>query len=410
MLDLAVALETQIKEKAEKNLTENQKIFLRFLNRGKPPCDYGRQLLEKDGDRLNAIFQDKIIPPKEIEIQPSSKCNLKCRHCFGKALTSGTLEDKISEEEIDIIANRINDFSENGFRAGETIKLCGTTGEPLVNPASLYSIKSFKAINRKVVFFTNGLWLDKKYKGRLYLEYILEADSLRLSLDAGSEETFTRLKGRKGFNRIINNLKVLLQKRAHQKSNLDVTIGYVVGRENYHDIIQATQIMKNLRVDEIRFRVDFTDPEGIHKLSEVITKNIEKAKQLQTAKFKVNSVYSKQDIEEESIFHAYNGLCFNQHFWACIGPNAELYACGHRTYLGVESYGSLLEHPFRELWLSKLRLDNLKNLPDEKCKFCSPSSGERNQFGNFLYKLKKENIENYAKNEAPHPKGRGINT
>ena len=390
MPDIAVAVKKQTKKQVEeKSLTENQKKFLAFLNRGEPPCDYGRQLLEKDGDRVNAVLQGKIIPPKEIEIQPTSLCNLNCRHCFGKALTLGRLENKIGEKEIKIIADRVDEFNENGFKAGETIKLCGTTGEPLVNPASLYSIKLFKAIGRKVVFFTNGLWLDKIYKNKQYMDYILEADSLRLSLDAGSETTSTRLKGKQGFNKIISNLELLLQKRAHQNSNLNVTVGYVVGRENYHEIVQATQIMKNLGVDEIRFRVDFTDPEGIHKLSEIITRNIEKAKQLQTTQFKVNSVYSQQDIEEDSIFHAYNGFCFNQHFWACVGPNVELYGCGHRTYHGVESYGSLLDHSFRELWLGELRLKNLKNLPDGKCKFCSPSSVERNQFMNFLYRCRK---------------------
>ena len=377
-------------QKKQENLTENQKIFLKFLNRGEPPCDYGRQLLEEDRDRVNAILQGKIVPPKEIEIQPTSLCNLNCKHCFGKALTSRRLENRITEKEMKILVERINTFSENGFKAGETIKLCGTTGEPLVNPASLYAIKLFKNIGRKVVFFTNGLWLDKQYKNRPYFEYILEADSLRLSLDAGGEETFIRLKGRLGFNKIISNLETLLQKRVQQDSRLNVIIGYVVGQENYHDIVQATQLMKNLGTDEIRFRVDFTDPKGIHKLSKIIIKELQKAKELQTEQFKVRSVYSKKDIEENSIFHAYEKLCFNQHFWGCIGPDVELYGCGHRTYYGVKSYGSLLEHSFRKLWLSEQRLKNLKNLPDEYCKFCSPSSKERNQFMGFLYSVLNE--------------------
>lgn len=386
MPDLAVAVRNK-KGTEQENLTENQKTFLKFLNRGEPPCDYEKQLLEQNEDRVNAILQGKIVPPKEIEIQPTSLCNLNCRHCFGKALTSRRLKNKIGEKEIKIIADRVDEFSENGFKAGETIKLCGTTGEPSLNTASLYAIKLFKDIGRKVVFFTNGLWLNKDYKEKMYLEYILEADSLRLSLDAGSEETFVGLKGRQGFNRIISNLEILMQKRAQQDSRLNVTVGYVVGRENYQEIVQATQLMQNLGIDEIRFRVDFTDPEGIHKLSEIIIEYIEKAKQLQTEDFKVRSVYSQQDIEEDSIFHAYDKLCFNQHFWACVGPDVELYGCGHRTYYGVQSYGSLLEHSFRELWLGEKRMKDLKNLPDKYCKFCSPSSTRRNDFMTFLYNI-----------------------
>jgi len=374
-------------EKPKKSLIENQEKFTKFLNRGESPCDYERQLLRKHEKRINAIFQGEIVPPYEVEIQPSSFCNLNCKHCFGKSLTSKKIENKIGKKEIHTIAKSIDDFKENGFKI-ENVKFCGTTGEPLVNPISLYAIPLFKGLGKKVIYFTNGLELDKKFENKPYRDYILEADELRLSLDCGSEKTFEEMKGKQGFDRTTKNLESLLEKKAQTKSNLRVIIGYVIGRKNYNEIVKTTSLMNNLGVDEIRFRVDFTDPDGVHKLSDEINYGLNKAKNQTKGNLRVLSVYSNKEIKEEHIFHVDERKCFNQHFWACVGPDCNLYACGHRTYYEVEPYGSLLENSFRELWTGEKRKQNLKNLPDEYCKFCSPSSIRTNDFMTFLESLR----------------------
>ncbi len=376
-------METLVLEKTRKVGEDFQK-FDEFLNKGEFPCDYERQLLQKHEKRIKAILQGKTIPPYEVEIQPSSYCNLNCKHCFGKALTSEKLPNRIGEEELQTIAKKTDTYKENGFEI-EIAKFCGTTGEPLFNPATMYGIELFKNLGKKVIVFTNGLWLDKKYKNKEYLEYIAEADKLNLSIDAGSEETFMKLKGRLGFERIINNLGRLIEKKEQKRKNLDVTVSYVVGKDNYHETYKIARLIKDFGVDQLVFRVDFTDPKEIQKISDKIIYNINRAKEYQNGKFKIISVYSEQQIKNDnSGFHSRGRKCFNQHFWACVGPDCNLYACGHRTYHGVKSYGSLLEKSFDEIWESNLRKENIKNLPDEKCKFCSPSSTRRNDFMTFL--------------------------
>ncbi len=376
-----------------KNLTENQERFLTFLNRGEPPCDYERQLIEKHEDRIIAILQGKVVPPYEVEIQPSSRCNLNCKHCFGKSLTKKRIKDRIGKKELEIIAQRINEFRENEFEI-EIVKFCGTTGEPSVNAASLYGISLFKNLGKKVVYFTNGLWLDKKFRGKEYLDYILEADMLRLSLDAASGETFSDLKGIDGLDRTIRGLEKIITKKENRKISLNVVIGYVIGERNYHEIVKATKLARSLGVDEIRFRVDFTNPEKIHELSDTIIEELNEAKFCSSDNFRVISEYSKREIDrDDSVFHACGRKCFNQYFWACVGSDCNMYACGHRTYYEVEPYGNLLENSFRELWTSKKRKKISENLPDEYCKFCSPSSTRRNDFMTFLYSLKNQYSE-----------------
>jgi len=384
-----------LEQKADENLSK----FNEFLDRGEPPRDYERQLLKEHKKRIKLILEGKIIPPYEVEIQPSSVCNLTCKHCFGKVLTKKNLPNRIGEDELDIIANRINDYKSDGFEI-DVAKFCGTTGEPLVNPSMMYGINLFKDLGKKVIVFTNGLWLDKKYKGKEYLEYIAKADRLNLSLDAGSEETFVKIKGRLGYQRILYNLEKLIEKREQENTNLNVTVSYVVGKENYNETSKLAKEIKNIGVDQLVFRVNFTELEDIQKISDKIIYNLDRAKEYQRDDFKVISIYSDEDIKEnDSAFNSNGRKCFNQHFWACIGPDCNLYACGHRTYHGVESYGNLLKKSFKEIWESEERRNCLENLPDDNCKFCSPSSTRRNDFMTFL---SNSNFEEYLEPELEY--------
>ncbi|MFA4953212.1 MAG: radical SAM protein [Candidatus Pacearchaeota archaeon] len=362
--------------------------FLEFIKRGEPPLDYERQLVRDQKKRIEAILRGENPPPYEVEIQPSSKCNLACEHCFGKCYKR--LPNLLGKKEIKRIAEEIRDFQENGFKI-EVAKFCGTTGEPLLNSTIAEGIDLFREMRKKIIVFTNGLWLDQKVDGRneTYSDCILKADKLNLSLDAGSEETFFRIKKVHGFDRIIKSLEQLVKRREVIESKLKIIISYVIGEENYHEVVPTTRLIKDIGADEIVFRVDFTNPENITRLSREIIGNLRAAREYRSPNFKIISPYSESEIsdEESGIFTAGGKRCFNRYFWASIGPDCNLYACGHRTHGGVRSYGNLLEKSFRELWNSEKRLKDVKDLPDEHCIICSPSSMRRNDFMTFLASL-----------------------
>ncbi len=369
-------------------MNKNQEIFNAFLNRGEAPLDYEKAAVRDHKKRIEAILKGESPPPYEVEIQPSSICNLKCEHCFGKDCKR--LSNCIGKKEIREIAEKMNDFQENGFKI-EVAKFCGTTGEPLVNPVIAEGITIFKELGKKVIVFTNGLWMDKRVynNGKCYLDYILEADKLNLSLDAGSDETFLKIKRVDGFRRIIKSLEKLVEKRNNNGSKLNIVVSYVIGKDNYNEVAKTAGIMKSIGADEIVFRIDFTDTNNLKNLSSKINENLDKAREYSNPDFKIVSAYSKEEISgaDSEVFKSYGKKCFNHHFWACIGPDCNLYACGHRTHGGVKSYGSLLENTFAELWTGKNRAENIKKLPDESCAVCSPSSARRNVFITYLESL-----------------------
>ncbi|MEK6973830.1 MAG: radical SAM protein [Nanoarchaeota archaeon] len=353
-----------------------------LLEKEKPPNDYGHQLLRDHMYRIRGILAGKNPPPYELEIQTTGACNLNCSHCFGRYYKR--IGHSMTLDELTLIASRVADFKEDGYQI-DTIKFCGTTGEPLVNPVTLDGIRIFKCMDRKVILYTNGLLLGKMHDDLHYYDIVAKADKVNISLDADSEETFLKIKGRSGFNKIISNIEHLVNVRT---DNHKIVTSYVVNKHNYTGILPFARNLRSIGVDEIWYRVDFTDLKSIKALSKEISTDLKKAVELSTEKCSIVSVYSEDDIKgEDDAFNSYGKKCYNQCFWACVGPNCELYACGHRTHGGVKSFGSLLDHSFKEVWNSKKRLKSLSKLPDKHCRFCSPSSRWRNIYMNFFSKL-----------------------
>jgi MoaA/NifB/PqqE/SkfB family radical SAM enzyme len=319
------------------------------------------------------------------------------------------LEDKIDDAAMDKIVNDVLGFRKGDFKI-EVAKFCGTTGEPLVNRSIAHAINRFYEAGRKMVLFTNGALLDKKVNGGTFIDYALKLGKINLSLDAGSEDVFERVKGRREFDHIVSNLRELSRRRNEEKKPLNIVVSYVITRKNYNDVVNAAEVISKSGADEIRYRVDFTDPFGIKTLSSDIIKSLGESSKFARDDFKVVKIYSEPEIMGQNgnngkIYHSEGRKCFTQNFWGCIGPDAELYACGHRAYIGVRSYGSLLENSLAELWESAKRKDSVCNLPDEKCKFCSPSSLRRNELCSTLKEMGEENAigfleEKYYKNAS----------
>ncbi|HIH31938.1 TPA: radical SAM protein [Candidatus Woesearchaeota archaeon] len=368
--------------------------FLYYINK-EEPMDYERQLMEKYYDRIQAVLSRKAIPPYELEIQPTSYCNLTCGHCIGRFYER--LPSIMTFEDMQEINHQVQEFQVDGYKI-DNIKFCGTTGEPLMNPATLDGLELFKKSGYKTILFTNGILLNSKTRDdKQYFEVIAKyTDKLNLSLDADSEDTFIRLKGRSGFGKAISGLENLLLARDESKHH--VVVSYVISKYNYDGIIRIAELLKRLGPDELWYRVDFTNLQDIKELSEKIINDLDIAKGLSDKNFRVVPVYSQNSISKGSNgFDSTYMRCYNQFFWACIGPDMDLYACGHRTHSGIQSFGNLRKSNLKELWIGNKRDRCINNLPDNHCSVCSPSSTRRNEFMTFLSTLTEKQMDDLHK-------------
>ena len=207
--------------------------------------------LKRNFSRILNTFDGNILPPYEILIHTSSICNLYCKWCIGNHVA-----DKQSKNGL--IANNLNDLdnmkkvvdgilkykkigrdyetnSNKEFKV-ENVSFSGITGEPMVSKeAILYAINKLSENGLRVGMFTNGTLLTEETH-----DIILKMAYVLISIDAGKEETYSKLKcdGR-NFNmldKVFQNIQNLSNKKKLSNSNLDINIGYIINQYNYNEI------------------------------------------------------------------------------------------------------------------------------------------------------------------------------
>ncbi|MHB8575250.1 MAG: radical SAM protein [Dehalococcoidia bacterium] len=143
--------------------------------------------------------------PEELYLEVTNRCNLRCRTCpqyFGMPEPSADL----TMEHFHAVVRQ--------FPRLNRVVLHGI-GEPLLNPHLPEMIVHLKRRGAYVLFNSNGLLL----RDRKHLELIESGlDELRISIDSASPETYKRVRGVNGFDRILGNLKRMLAVKAERGS------------------------------------------------------------------------------------------------------------------------------------------------------------------------------------------------
>ena len=366
-----------------------QSRFVEFMEWGEPPFNYERKVFESQFERLLRIYDRKITPPYEVEIQPSSSCNINCVWCVGDQYPR--LKNLLNKESMRKVSQDMIDFVEDGFGI-ETVKFSGFVGEPLVNPATIEGLEVFIENGKRVGLFTNGILMDRETTdGRRYLDTICEASFLHVSLDASSETTMQHLKGYQAdFERIITNLEQAIAMREQRRTKLEIGVGYIITPDNFDEIYSIATRLKEMGVDFIRFKVDITGRYLLGDTAERAIEEVAKAKELIDASFNVVSVHTGEESQSCEIYdiHRMGKIkCYTTQLWGTVGSDGQLYACDHRTHKNGRPYGDLKTNTFRDIWTARQN-----SLPDEYCNMCSPFGTRINRFLNFLFQIEREQI------------------
>jgi radical SAM protein with 4Fe4S-binding SPASM domain len=377
-------------ETASKSEILKRKKFKEFLLKGEAPFNYAEKLLREHKERVKAILQGENPPPYELEIQPSSDCNAYCDHCFGKKFEH--TENRITtKKDADRIIREILGFEADGFKV-DNIKFCGSTGEPLLNPYTLHMIEQFYK-KKNILLYTNGIKIAENKNNRQFLETLSKPDVIYVSLDAGKTETLWNIKpgARRTGIKLEDILEGAIRIKGLSKNKIKINISYIITKKNYNEIIEATRKTADSGLDLIRFRIDMTDREVSAKHGKEINRLLDEAKKYERNGFKVIPIHSKEEIEEidENYFgiRGTDAKCYTCKLWTCIGSDGNLYPCGHIVQKGTAFYGNVLEKSICEIWNSEQRKRVMENLPNERCKICSPSSKDRNFLMTFLSQI-----------------------
>lgn len=167
-----------------------------------------KTIIRNKGEILRSRGQQKsfAVPlPREIGIQLTRKCNLRCRHCYqwnAKGLFTHAAADAPAEElDLGIIARVLRDTA----AVKSNLYLWG--GEPLLYSRWGEMSEIMTRDPRWTVICTNGLLIGER------LEHLLKISrhlTLLISVD-GLQAAHDQIRGRGVFARVIRNIRELLQ-------------------------------------------------------------------------------------------------------------------------------------------------------------------------------------------------------
>lgn len=182
-----------------------------------------------------------------LRISLTDKCNLRCAYCNPVSLPKGHFSGhlKMSAAEIDQI---VSVFTKQGVKK---IRLTG--GEPLVRKDAKEIIQRLSKYPVDLGITTNGVFLHE------YLETFKNAglDKINVSLDSLNRNTYFNITGRDEFDRVLNNINLLLDNNFMVKVNV-----VVIKNVNHQDIPEFIEWTKD-RPLQVRF-IEFMPFSGNH--------------------------------------------------------------------------------------------------------------------------------------------------
>ena len=248
---------------------------------------------------LKSEVKKENFAPISINLDLTTACNYQCSHCIDKdIINTGEMLD------FKYVKTLIENWSKNGLKS---VILIGG-GEPTLYPYFEEAVRFLKNLSLQIAIVTNG---TQNNKIENICQLLDEKDWIRLSLDAGINETFQKLHCPK----IKINLEEILQSiKRIRKKNPRVQIGYsflIIGDDKYvnnlqisnniKEIVHAAKLAKENGFSYLSVK-PFISPGGSHK-TQISDKNLQEIKE---------EIKKAREIEDENfkIIESINLLCF----------------------------------------------------------------------------------------------------
>ena len=178
------------------------------------------------------------IRPIKVEMDITNQCNIRCVMCpFSDPAVGGRKRRDLDAATFQRWAGEIFSW------AAQVGLMFGT--EPTLNQHLVPFVKIAKEHRVPNVYFsTNGVKLTPALTGGL-----IEAglDEINVSLDAGTKETFQRIRRGAKWDVVIGNLRALRDQKAAQKlSTPRLHMSFVMMRSNIHELPQFIELAAEL--------------------------------------------------------------------------------------------------------------------------------------------------------------------
>ena len=336
-------------------------------------------------DRLALLKSGAQPSPVHLQLVLSDLCNHNCNFCAYR-------QDGYQSSELFIVKDEkgntiknpnrmitthdaiqiVRDCKELGVKA---IQFTGG-GEPTVHPNCSIIIDVAHSLGIETSLVTNGSKLNSAMR-----ESLMGSSWVRISLDAGTKETYRMIRGLNSdsmWDSVLRDVNNLAVERNQNKSGLYIGISFVVTKDNWEEIPEAAKIAKEIGADSIRFASRFTNENDNYysdygELAEELCEaEVSKSTDEFTA---INSLTERRG--DLRLGNPDYDLCTYQHLTTYIGADMNLYVCFCNAYNRYGLIGSLKGKGFLKLWQSEQKIKYMREFNPRNCNRCQFNSRNR---------------------------------
>jgi radical SAM protein with 4Fe4S-binding SPASM domain len=283
------------------------------------------------------------VSPQSIQIECTTRCNLKCTFCELSYWT---------EKAADLKLANIQKMVEHLPKV-KRVDLTGI-GESLMNRDFFAIVKFLKSRGMYVTFNDNFTLMTEKAAQRIVE---LGVDQIFLSLDGATKETYEQIRVGANFDKVIANARRLLQmKREMGKKQPEVKINTVVCSINYHELPAIVELAHDMGIGMVQFvnAITFESTENIATTSvqleaeAIFQQTLERARQLGVL-VKLE-LFDKLPVQQCDFPWKRNFVTYDGYVHPCCYTTQT----GDRRAQNRRSFGNLSESSFEEIWHSEM--------------------------------------------------------
>lgn len=237
-------------------------------------------------------------------------------------------------------------------------------GEPTLHPDHPALFTRTLDLGLDLALVTNGVvWRPRAASA------LARAKWVRFSVDAGTPETYARIRGShpSTFDQVFDRVAEL----AMHKGPL-IGVGFVVTAENWKEVLLACERAKDAGADNFRISGVFQSDgaayfAGFYKEAASLCQEATEA--FGSATFRVFNMFGDrvQDLQQA---HPDYAFCGYQHFTTYIGGDQNVYRCCNLAYNPRGLIGSVKGQRFRDLWDSAAKEDDFAAFDARGCPRC----------------------------------------
>lgn len=192
------------------------------------------------GDDLAADYSVRGADQmKKLYIEPTSRCNLRCKMCFRNTW----IDEKFADMDADVFDAILTTMP----KSVEVI-VFGGMGEPLAHPGMLEMITRAGQTGKKIQMITNVMLLTPEISQKL-LE--LKLDRLWVSVDAFNKEAYESIRKNGSLSHIERNLGAFNKWKQVFAARTSLGINFVAMKDNVGHLKNLPEFMKRFHVDEV---------------------------------------------------------------------------------------------------------------------------------------------------------------